>query len=124
MLLGDWLILIGWTLAVVGVTGWTLLVLGVTGWTLPRAGRGLEGRDFANQGRRRRPSLRDSISTLLLRWHREGSYRAALHANVAKLRVDAHDLTDHACRLADGSMGHVAVIAGTDEEWTVVCVPA
>ncbi len=114
MLLGDWLILIGVT----------LLVVGIVGWTLPQTSRGLEERDFADQGRGRRSSIGDSILTLLLRWHREGSHPAALHANAAELRVDAHDLTDYACRLADGSMGRVAVIAETDEEWTVVCVPA
>jgi hypothetical protein len=43
---------------------------------------------------------------------------------VTGLRVDAHDLTDYVCRLADGSMGRVAIISGTDEEWTAVCIPA
>jgi len=113
MLLGDWLILIGVTLFIVGVTG----------WTLPETGRGPGESDFARSGRGRRPSIGDSISTLLLRWHRRGGWPAALRATAAKLRIEAHDPTDYVCRLADGSMGRVAIIAGTDEEWTAVCVP-
>lgn len=114
MLLGDWLILVGVTLFVVGVTG----------VTLPETRRGPGGSDFARPDRGRRPSIRDSISNLLLRWHPEGSHPAALRANAARLLVDEHDLTDYVCSLADGSMGRVAIIAGTDEEWTAVCVPA
>jgi hypothetical protein len=38
--------------------------------------------------------------------------------------MDHDHLTDYVCRLADGSMGHVAIVPGTDEEWTAVCVRA
>ena len=69
----------------------------------------------------RRPSLRDSI--MALRWWRPGSRRpAAFRDAVTGLRIEACDLTDYVCRLADGSMGRVAIIAGTDEEWTALCV--
>jgi hypothetical protein len=113
MLLGDWLILIGVTLSIVGVIG----------WTLPDTGRGLGKGDFARGGRWRQPRIRDSISRLLLWWYQRGDRPAVLRANATKLRIDAHDLTDYACRLADGSMGRVAIVAGTDEEWMAVCVP-
>jgi len=69
----------------------------------------------------RRPSLRDSI-TALLRWRPASRQPAAFRDAVTGLRIEAHDLTDSVCRLADGSMGRVAIIAGTDEEWTALCV--
>lgn len=109
MLLGDWLILTGWTLLILGISGWTLLLSGVTGWTPPNTSRG-------------RSSIRGAMSTLL-RWQPDGSRPAALRVRAAQLRVDAHDLTDYVCRLADGSIGRVAIIAGTDEDWTAICVP-
>ena len=114
MLLGDGLMLIGATLHTVGVTGLTLL----------ETSRGPRKSDFARSDRGRRPSIRGSISARLLRWRQEGGRPAALGATAAGLRIDAHDLTDFVCRLADGSMGRVAIISGTDEEWTAVCVPA
>ena len=114
MLLGDWLILIGATLLTVGVTGLTLL----------ETSRGSRESDLARSDPGRRPGITGSIQALLLRWRPEGGRPAALRATTAGLRVDAHDLTDFVCRLADGSMGRVAIIGGTDEEWTAVCVPA
>jgi hypothetical protein len=73
---------------------------------------------------RRWPGIRESIVSLLLRW-RPGSPRpAALRDPATGLGIDDHDLTDYVCRLADGSMGRVAIILGPDEEWTAVCVPA
>ncbi len=86
--------------------------------------RMLKERDFARPGRERRSNLRDWMLALLRR--RPESHRpAARRANMAGLLVvDAHDLTDYVCRLADGSMGRVAIIAGTDEEWSAVCVRA
>ena len=114
MLLGDWLILIGVT----------LLIVGVIGWVLPETGRGSRKSDVASQVRWRRPGFMDAISALPHRWRPASRRPAALRATAAGLRVDAHDLTDYVCRLADGSMGHVAIIPGTDEEWTAVCLPA
>jgi hypothetical protein len=40
---------------------------------------------------------------------------------VSGLPIDAHDVTDYVCRMADGSMGRVAIIAGTDDEWMALC---
>jgi hypothetical protein len=68
-----------------------------------------------------RPSLRDSV-VALLRWRPTSRQPAAFRDAVTGLRIDAHDLTDYVCRLADGSMGRVAIIPGTDEEWTALCV--
>ena len=113
MLLGDWLTLIGVMLLIIGVDGWVLLeTSGGPGRT-----------DLADRGRGRRPSLRDSVMTLL-RWRPASRQPAAFRDAVTGLRIEAHDLTDSVCRLADGSMGRVAIISGTDEEWTAVCVPA
>jgi hypothetical protein len=114
MLLGDWLILIGAILFTVGVTGLTQL----------ETSRGSGESDLARSDPRRRPSITRSIQALLLRWRPEGGRPAALRATTSGPRVDAHDRTDYLCRLADGSMGRVAIIGGTDEEWTAVCVPA
>ena len=114
MLLGDWLILIGMTLLSVGVTGLTLL----------ETSRGSGESDLARSDPGRRPNTRGSIRALLLRWGPERGRPATLGVTAAGFRFDAQDLTDFACRLADGSMGHVAIIPGTDEEWTAVCVPA
>ena len=113
MLLGDWLILVGMTLIIVGLTGLTLL----------ETSRGSEASDLA-QSEPGRPNTRGSIRALLFRWRREGSRPASLAATATGLRLDAHDLTDFVCRLADGSMGRVAIIPGNDEEWTAVCIPA
>jgi hypothetical protein len=44
-------------------------------------------------------------------------------ARRAAIADDAHELTDYICRLADGSMGRVA-IHESDGEWIGVCVPA
>lgn len=41
----------------------------------------------------------------------------------AVLAADAHELTDYACRLDDGSMGRVA-IRQSEGEWIAVCVRA
>jgi hypothetical protein len=114
MLLGDWLTLIGVTLLIIGVDGWVLLE--TSGG--PRQG------DRVAQGRRPRPRVTDAVAALLRRWLPESGRSAALRATADGLRVDAHDLTDYVCRLADGSMGRVAIISGTDEEWTAVCIPA
>jgi hypothetical protein len=114
MLLGDWLILIGVA----------LLIVGVDGWVLTATGRGPRESDLAHRGGGRQPGITDAISGLLLRWRPEGGGPAAPSAAAAGLRIEAHDLTDHVCRLADGSMGRVAIIPGTEEEWTAVCVPA
>ena len=114
MLLGDWLILIGVTLLTVGVTGLTLLE------TTRGAGESVS----AGSDRGRRPSITGPISALMLRWRPEGGPPAVLRASAAGLGIDAHDLTDFVCRLADGSMGRVAIVPGNDEEWTAVCVPA
>lgn len=73
---------------------------------------------------RRLSGIRDSIVALMLRWHPRRVRPVALDTDRAGHRIDAHDLTDYLCRLTDGSMGRVAIIAGTDEEWTAVCVPA
>ena len=113
MLLGDWLILIGVTLITIGVTGLTLL----------ETSRGSEASDLVRSDTGR-PNTGGSIRALLFRWRREGSRPATLAATAAGLRLDAHDLTDYVCRLADGSMGRVAIISGNDEEWMAVCVPA
>jgi hypothetical protein len=114
MLLGDWLILIGGLLFTVGATGLTLLELS----------RGSGASDLARSDPGRRPGITGSIQALLFRWRAEGGQPAALRATTAGPRVDVHDLTDFACRLADGSRGRVAIVPGTDEEWTAVCVPA
>jgi hypothetical protein len=114
MLLGDWLILIGALLLIIGIDGWVLL----------ETSGGPRGSDLADRGRGRRPGITDAISGLLRRWHPENDRSAALQDAVTGLRIDAHDLTDYVCRLADGSMGRVAIIGGTDEEWKAVCVPA
>jgi hypothetical protein len=73
---------------------------------------------------RRWPGIRESIVSLLLLWRPESPRPAALRDPATGLGIDSHDLTDYVCRLADGSMGHVAIILGPDEEWTAVCVPA
>jgi len=114
MLLGDWLTLIGET----------LLIVGVTGWALHDTSRDPRESDLADRGRGRRPGITDALSGLLLRWRPEGGRPATLRTTAAGLRVDAHDLTDYVCRLADGSMGRVAIIPVTDAEWTAVCVSA
>jgi hypothetical protein len=114
MSLGDWLTLIGVVLLIIGVDGWVLL----------ETSGGPTVSDRAAQGRGRRLSVTDAISGLLRRWRPEAGRSAALRATADGLRVEAHDLTDYVCRLADGSMGRVAIIAGTDEEWTAICVPA
>ena len=66
-------------------------------------------------------SLRDSVMALL-RWRPASRQPAAFRDAVTGRRIEAHDLTDHVCRLADGSMGRVAIIAGKNEEWTALCV--
>jgi hypothetical protein len=114
MLLGDWLTLIGVTLLIIGVDGWVLL----------ETSGGPRQSERAAQGLGRRPGVTGAISGLLRRWLRDGGRSASLRSTAGGLRVDAHDLTDYVCRLADGSMGRVAIIGGTDEEWTAVCVPA
>ena len=114
MSFGDWLTLIGVMLLIIGVDGWVLL----------ETSGGPRVSDRAAQGRERRLSVADAISGLLRRWRPEAGRSAALRATADGLRVEAHDLTDYVCRLADGSMGRVAIIAGTDEEWTAVCIPA
>ena len=73
---------------------------------------------------RRWPGIRESIVSLLLRWRPESPRPAARRDPATGLGIDNHDLTDYVCRLADGSMGHVAIILGPDGEWTAVCVPA
>jgi hypothetical protein len=113
MLLGDWLILIGVTLLTVGVTGLSLLEMT----------RGSLASDLVRSDPGRRPKTRGSISAWLFRWRPTGNRPATWGATAAGLRLDAHDLTDCVCRLADGSMGRVAIIGGTDEDWTAVCVP-
>ena len=72
---------------------------------------------------RRQPGIRESI-VALLRWRPERVRPAALGADMVGPLVDAHDVTDYVCRLADGSMGRVAIILGADEDWTGVCVRA
>ena len=114
MSLGDWLTLIGVMLLIIGVDGWVLLETSGGPW---------QG-DRAAQGRGRRPGVPDAIAGLLIRLHPGAGRSAALRATADGLRVDAHDLTDYVCRLADGSMGRLAIISGTDEEWTAVCIPA
>ena len=114
MLLGDWLVLIGVTLLIVGVDGWVLL----------ETSQGAREADLANQGRGRRPSITGAVSALLLRWRPDRGRPGVLRVTATGLRVDAHDLTDYACHLADGSTGRLAIISGTDEEWTAVCIPA
>jgi len=112
MLLGDWLTLIGVMLLIIGVDGWVLL----------ETSGGPGGTDLANRGRGPWPKIMDAISALLLRWRPASRQPAAFRDAVTGLRIEAHDLTDYVCRLADGSMGRVAIIAGTDEEWTALCV--
>ena len=112
MSLGDWLTLIGVMLLIIGVDGWVLLE--TSGGPSDRVA----------QGRGRRPGVTDAISGLLRRWRPDGRRSAALRATTDGLRVEAHDLTDYACRLTDGSLGRLAIISGTDEEWTAVCIPA
>ena len=114
MLLGDWLTLLGVA----------LLVIGLSGWMLPQTGQGPRGSDYADRVHWRRPGLTDALLGLRLRWRPETGRPAAPSTAAAGLRVEAHDLTDYVCRLADGSMGRVAIIAGNDEEWTAVCVSA
>ena len=43
--------------------------------------------------------------------------------NRPAIAIDEHELTDYVCRLADGSMGRVA-IRESDGEWIGVCVKA
>ena len=69
----------------------------------------------------RRPSLRDSMMALL-RWRPGSRQPAAFRDAVTGLRIEAHDLTDYVCRLADGSIGRVAIISGKNGEWTALCV--
>jgi hypothetical protein len=83
--------------------------------------RALQESAFTRSDDGRRPSLRASIMALL-RWRPASRQPAAFRDAVTGLRIDAHDLTDYVCRLADGSMGRVAIISGTDEEWTALCV--
>ena len=65
-----------------------------------------------------------SVHASLLRWRPGSGWPAAPGTTAAGRRIDSHDLTDLVCRLADGSMGRVAIVPGTDEDWTAVCVPA
>ena len=58
----------------------------------------------------------------LLRRRPASPQPAALWDAVTGLRIEARDVTDHVCRLADGSMGCVAIFAGIDQEWTARCV--
>lgn len=114
MSLGDWLTLIGVMLLIIGVDGWVLL----------ETSGGRRVRDRVAQSRGRQPGVTDAISGLLRRWRPDGGRSTALRVTADGLRVDAHDLTDYVCRLADGSMGRVAIISGTDEEWAAICIPA
>ena len=114
MLIGDWLTVIGET----------MLIVGVTGWTLHESSRGPEVGDFARSDTGRRPSITGAISGLLRRRPPDGGRSSGLRATADGLRVDGRELTDDVCRLADGSMGRVAIVPGTDAEWTAVCVPA
>jgi hypothetical protein len=112
MSLGDWLTVIGVILLIVGVDGWVLLE--TSGGPSDRVAQGLP----------RRPRVTDAVAGLLRRWRPDGRRSTALRTTADGVRVDAHDLTDYVCRLADGSMGRVAIISRTDEEWTAVCIPA
>jgi len=112
MLLSDGLILIGVTLLSVGVTGVTLL----------DTSRGPLKSGVARPHPGRPAIIRGSIQALL-RWRPEGGQPAARRTSPAEPRVDARCLTGSVCRLADGSMGRVAIIGASDEEWTAVCVP-
>ena len=112
MSLGDWLTVIGVMLLIIGVDGWVLLEM--SGGPSDRVA----------QGRGRRPGVTDAVAGLLRRWHPDERRSTALRTTADGLRVEAHDLTDYACRLTDGSLGRLAIISGTDEEWTAVCIPA
>jgi len=48
------------------------------------------------------------------------SLRARLGAAIVRIGRRDHALTDHPCRLPDGSIGRVAVVLD-DAEWTLVC---
>jgi hypothetical protein len=58
----------------------------------------------------------------LLRRRPASRQPATFRDAVTGRRIEARDLTDHVCRLADGSMGRVAIFAGIDQEWTARCV--
>ncbi len=113
MLIGDWLTLIGEA----------LLIVGVTGWTLHETSRGPRKGDVARSDHGSRASITGEIWGLLRRRPPDGGRAAGLRATADGPRVDRPE-TDGVCRLADGSMGRVAIILGTDAEWTTVCVPA
>ncbi len=40
------------------------------------------------------------------------------------LTPDGHELTQATCRLGDGSMGRIAIVRQSAEEWAAVCVKA
>jgi len=48
------------------------------------------------------------------------SLRARIGAAIQGIRRRDHALTDHPCRLPDGSIGRVAVVLD-NAEWTLVC---
>lgn len=73
---------------------------------------------------RRWPGIRHTIVAMMLRWRPVRVRPVAKGTGAAGLRIVDHHVTDYGCRLADGSMGRVVIIAGTDERWTAVCVPA
>jgi hypothetical protein len=114
MLPSDWLTLIGEA----------LLVIGVSGWALFETSRGTRAGAALQQGRVPRPSLAGTISNRLHRWSSLGGLSAILGASGTERSVQAPELTEEVCRLADGSVGRVAIVPGTGEEWTAVCVPA
>ena len=66
---------------------------------------------------RRRDAINDRITSLLGR-------RRPQIALPLSLSAEGHELTQAVCRLGDGSMGRIAIVRQSTEEWAAVCVKA
>jgi hypothetical protein len=64
---------------------------------------------------RRRNAIKDRITSL------RGRRRPQIDLPLS-LTAEGHELTQAACRLADGSMGRIAIVRQSAEEWAAVCV--
>ncbi len=64
---------------------------------------------------RRRDAMKDRITAL--RGRREPQFDLPPSPT-----ADGHELTQAICRLGDGSMGRIAIVRQSAEEWTAVCV--
>ena len=66
---------------------------------------------------RRRDAIKDRITPL------RGRPRPQMDLPLP-LTAEGHELTQAACRLGDGSMGRIAIVRPSAEEWAAVCVKA